>query len=313
MTCGAVTPTHGQRPTHEWQRTDVVPLGARSESKARVTMHRSLKTGTSMQSPTDQRRPTHAVQGPHVGRLPPQVVRRSSASATGAAMAVSLPKATQSIPPAVRRHVFHRDRGRCVVPGCTFGGFLDAHHLCPRAEGGTHDTKNLVMLCGNHHIDLHLGRISIEGNPSTKLEFLRADGSKYTEPPSARTVAASEQVFGALRNLGFSERVETRCRACARKVRDALPEGAAAHRARVADHTIRLKSACRPRTADQTPNSGRSGRATKALTRTDGPARRTAARRRGQATGRRATTNPTLNGDRARRTVWEGTPSRFPL
>jgi len=163
MTCGAVTPTHGQRPTHEWQRTDVVPLGARSESKARVTMHRSLKTGTSMQSPTDQRRPTHAVQGPHVGRLPPQVVRRSSASATGAAMAVSLPKATQSIPPAVRRHVFHRDRGRCVVPGCTFGGFLDAHHLRPQAEGGTHEAENLVMLCGNHHIDLHLGRPSIEG------------------------------------------------------------------------------------------------------------------------------------------------------
>nr|PZN23591.1 MAG: hypothetical protein DIU78_13630 [Pseudomonadota bacterium] len=106
----------------------------------------------------------------------------------------------------MRRHVYHRDRGRCVVPGCRFGRFLDAHHLCPQAEGGTHETENLVMLCGNHHIDVYLGPLSIEGSPSTKLRFLRADGSQYTETPSARAVAVGEQVFGALRSFGFSDR-----------------------------------------------------------------------------------------------------------
>ncbi|MFO7181616.1 MAG: HNH endonuclease [Pseudomonadota bacterium] len=117
-----------------------------------------------------------------------------------------LPKATQSVAPAVRRYVHHRDRGRCVVPGCNFGAFLDVHHLNPRAEGGGHDPENLVTLCDGHHTALHTGQLSLEGSPSTKLRFLRADGTKYTDPPSARAIAAGEQVFGALRTLGFSER-----------------------------------------------------------------------------------------------------------
>ena len=35
---------------------------------------------------------------------------------------------------------------------------------------------------------------------------LRADGTSYTEPPSARSVAVSERVTRGLRRLGFSER-----------------------------------------------------------------------------------------------------------
>jgi len=127
-------------------------------------------------------------------------------TATSPRKGARLPKATQTIPPAVRRHVVHRDRGRCVVPGCTHATFVDGHHLWPRAEGGTHDPDNLVTVCANHHIALHAGRLTIEGSPSTKLRFLRADGSLYTEAPSARAVAVAEQVFGALRRLGFSER-----------------------------------------------------------------------------------------------------------
>ncbi|HLV67580.1 MAG TPA: HNH endonuclease, partial [Polyangiaceae bacterium] len=99
----------------------------------------------------------------------------------------------------------HRDRG-CVVPGCAHGKFLDVHHLRARAEGGTHEPDNLVTLCGGHHAALHAGRLAIEGRPSTKLRFLRADGTSYTEPPSARSVAVSEQVIRAMRGLGFSER-----------------------------------------------------------------------------------------------------------
>ncbi len=139
---------------------------------------------------------------PHVGDLrshrdPPPPANDATAR---------LPKATQAIPPAVRRHVVHRDHGRCVVPGCAHGKFLDVHHLRARAEGGTHEPDNLVVLCAGHHTALHAGRLSIEGRPSTKLRFLRADGTDYTEPPSARTVAASEQVIRGLRRLGFPER-----------------------------------------------------------------------------------------------------------
>ena len=36
-----------------------------------------------------------------------------------------LPRATQTIPPAVRRHVLRRDHGRCVVPGCRHATYVD--------------------------------------------------------------------------------------------------------------------------------------------------------------------------------------------
>ncbi|HLV66455.1 MAG TPA: HNH endonuclease [Polyangiaceae bacterium] len=106
----------------------------------------------------------------------------------------------------MRRYVLHRDHGRCVVPGCAHGSFLDVHHLCARAEGGTHEPDNLVTLCAGHHAALHAGQLSIEGRPSTTLRFLRADGKSYTEPPSARSVAVSGRVIRGLRGLGFSER-----------------------------------------------------------------------------------------------------------
>ena len=48
-------------------------------------------------------------------------------------------RATQSIAPAVRRKVVHRDGGRCKVPGCRHIHFLDIHHIEPRADGGDHD------------------------------------------------------------------------------------------------------------------------------------------------------------------------------
>src|SRR5690606_23933310 len=88
-----------------------------------------------------------------------------------------------------------------------------------------HEPDNLVTLCAGHHTALHAGQLSIEGRPSTTLRFLRADGTRYTEAPSARAVAVGKQVVGALRGLGFSERdsrtavarvleaAETRCSA----------------------------------------------------------------------------------------------------
>jgi hypothetical protein len=37
-------------------------------------------------------------------------------------------RARQDVPPAVRREVFRRDGGRCVVPGCRHGTLIDASH-----------------------------------------------------------------------------------------------------------------------------------------------------------------------------------------
>ena len=56
-------------------------------------------------------------------------------------------KATQTIPPSVRRFVTRRDHGRCRVDGCRSAKHLEVHHVVPRAEGGTHDPSLLALLC----------------------------------------------------------------------------------------------------------------------------------------------------------------------
>ena len=121
--------------------------------------------------------------------------------------------ATQSVPPALRRQVMRRDHGRCVVPGCSHGTFLDVHHLDLRSEGGAHTFDNLVALCSARHRAMHLGQLMIEGTPSTALAFRHADGSTYGSAPSADRADMVQKVFRALTGQGFSEK----------QVREVLP------------------------------------------------------------------------------------------
>jgi hypothetical protein len=114
-------------------------------------------------------------------------------------------RATQTVPPALRRRVLCRDKGRCVVPGCRHTTFIDVHHLDLRSEGGRHDADNLVVLCTAHHRAVHHGRLGITGVPSTGLRFEHADGTPYGHAPSPHTIALLEQVFRGLRGLGFKE------------------------------------------------------------------------------------------------------------
>jgi hypothetical protein len=118
-------------------------------------------------------------------------------------------RATQSIPPAVRRLTMRRDGGRCQVPGCRHAVFVDIHHIDPRAEGGAHDPDNLIVACVAHHRAHHRGQLIIEGRVSTGLRFLHADGSQYGGRISTHVAEARQQAFRALRGLGFRE-TETR-------------------------------------------------------------------------------------------------------
>jgi 5-methylcytosine-specific restriction endonuclease McrA len=115
-------------------------------------------------------------------------------------------RARQDTPPATRREVFRRDRGRCVVPGCRNATYVDLHHLDLRSEGGGNDPDNLVVLCGAHHGALHRGRLRIDGKVSTGLRVRHADGTDYGSMPSPLLVEASERAFAGLRSLGFSEK-----------------------------------------------------------------------------------------------------------
>ena len=115
-------------------------------------------------------------------------------------------RATQSIPPAIRRQVMRRDHGRCVVPGCRHATFVDVHHIETRADGGGHIEDNLIVLCTAHHRALHNGQLDIRGRVSQSLIFRRSDGGRYGALKAAVSVDACERAFRGLRNMGFGER-----------------------------------------------------------------------------------------------------------
>jgi hypothetical protein len=131
--------------------------------------------------------------------------RMEPAQAHEGAHARNLPRATQTIPPALRRHVLRRDHGRCVVPGCRHATYVDLHHLVARAEGGQHDSNLLVTLCGAHHRAVHGGTLIIEGAVSQGLTFRHADGSVYGGSLTVVHADATAQAFQALCHQGFRE------------------------------------------------------------------------------------------------------------
>jgi hypothetical protein len=70
----------------------------------------------------------------------------------------------RSVTPQLRRLVFARDGGRCIVPGCKHWRFIDVHHVVPRAHRGPHRLENLACLCTAHHRAVHEGVLAIEGS-----------------------------------------------------------------------------------------------------------------------------------------------------
>ena len=106
-----------------------------------------------------------------------------------------LPRAKQSIPPALRRAVLMRDQRRCRAPGCTHATFVDVHHVRPRAEGGRNEASNLLTLCGAHHRAVHRGELLIEREHDGALIFRHADGSAYGHPVAPRLIDAHAKIF----------------------------------------------------------------------------------------------------------------------
>jgi hypothetical protein len=137
--------------------------------------------------------------GPEPARLDPPSPHVGATAATAAPRR----RASQTIPPAIRRAVMRRDRGRCAVPGCSNHLFLDVHHVDPRAEGGSHDPERLVVLCDSHHRKVHGGSLCIEGSATDGFTFRHADGTPYGEALRPASLDHAQQAYGALRHLGF--------------------------------------------------------------------------------------------------------------
>ncbi|HUH05704.1 MAG TPA: hypothetical protein VML75_27105 [Kofleriaceae bacterium] len=116
-------------------------------------------------------------------------------------------RATQSVTPAMRRAVMHRDRGRCVVPSCGLSAYVDVHHIDRQTDGGGHTEDNLLTMCAAHHKAAHEGRIHIERRGG-RVICTHADGTPYGQ---ARAIDPGElevraQALGALVDLGFRDR-----------------------------------------------------------------------------------------------------------
>ncbi|HBP22153.1 MAG TPA: hypothetical protein DEA08_30775 [Planctomycetes bacterium] len=82
-------------------------------------------------------------------------------------------RVTRTIPTRVRNWVWGRDRGKCQVPGCGLRGGIDIHHLDPWWKG--HDRERMLVLCGEHHDQVHEGLLHIEGRGGA-WGFLAGDG-----------------------------------------------------------------------------------------------------------------------------------------
>lgn len=113
-------------------------------------------------------------------------------------------RARQPTPPALRRQVIRRDRGRCRVPGCTSSVFLNVHHIDLRSERGPNDPMNLITLCGAHHARQHEGLLILEGDAST-ARFFHADGTEYGCAADPVEIGMMARIFSSLRTMGWKE------------------------------------------------------------------------------------------------------------
>jgi hypothetical protein len=67
---------------------------------------------------------------------------------------IDVGRRTRKPPPALRRALRERDRGRCQYPGCA-SRRTDAHHIRYWANGGQTSLVNLISFCKGHHRLVH--------------------------------------------------------------------------------------------------------------------------------------------------------------
>jgi 5-methylcytosine-specific restriction endonuclease McrA len=95
---------------------------------------------------------------------------------------------TRTIPPALRRALWHRDRS-CRFPGCRTR-LGQGHHLRHWAADGPTTLSNLVVLCRRHHRAVHEEGYRVEREPDGALRFQRPDGRSFSDVPLPATVPA---------------------------------------------------------------------------------------------------------------------------
>jgi hypothetical protein len=88
-------------------------------------------------------------------------------------------RSSPGVSPGMRRLVEDRDGGVCANPSCERDAYLEVHHIIPREEGGPTVLCNLLLLCWDHHEDLHEGGWSVRGDAGPNMTWVRPDGTIY--------------------------------------------------------------------------------------------------------------------------------------
>ena len=114
-------------------------------------------------------------------------------------------RATQDIPPRVRRLIKRRDHGKCSLKDCRSAANLELHHIIAREDGGTHTPENILNLCDFDHRSLHLGLLTITGHAPDKLVVTRRHeiGAHVSGPSRLDQVTMLVEAKSALVKLGY--------------------------------------------------------------------------------------------------------------
>jgi len=88
---------------------------------------------------------------------------------------IDVGRRTRKPPPALRRALRERDRGRCQYPGCDCRR-TDAHHILYWANGGETNLAGLISFCKRHHGIVHEKDIIIAAT-ATGFAFYAKDGT----------------------------------------------------------------------------------------------------------------------------------------
>jgi hypothetical protein len=112
--------------------------------------------------------------------------------AAAASLPLDIGRATDTIPPHLRRAVIVRDR-TCRFPGCQQpASACDVHHIVWRARGGRTQLVNLVLLCRFHHlIAIHQWGWTITLRPDATVTAVSPDGRRTLHSHSPPGAAAA--------------------------------------------------------------------------------------------------------------------------
>ena len=102
---------------------------------------------------------------------------------------------------AQRRAVRSRDK-TCRAPGCARTRGCEVHHIVPCEVGGKTVLSNLILLCEQHHTQVHLGRWRIVAHPEAGPRWFDYRGRPVAEQ-SRRLLAGDD---GQLRLPDLGER-----------------------------------------------------------------------------------------------------------